>query len=66
MATVRMKKGDKFADIYDSPETIKQAQFEGYSIVEDSKKKADEVPAESESPAENQTAGNTTKKTKRQ
>ena len=65
MATVRMKKGDKFADIYDSPETIKQAQFEGYSIVEDSKKKSDEVPAESESPAENQTAGNT-KKTKRQ
>lgn len=65
MATVRMKKGDKFADIYDSPDTIKQAQFEGYSIVEDSKKKSEEVSAESESPVENQTAGNT-KKTKRQ
>lgn len=39
MATVRMKKGDKFADIYDSPETIKQAQFEGYSLVEDTSKK---------------------------
>lgn len=34
MATVRMKKGTLYADIFDSPETIKQAQREGYSIVE--------------------------------
>lgn len=33
MATVKMKKGDKYADVYDSPETIKQAQLDGYSIV---------------------------------
>lgn len=33
MATIRMKKGIKFADIYDSPETISQAQKEGWSIV---------------------------------
>lgn len=32
MATVRMIKGDKFADIYDSPETIRQAQIDGYTI----------------------------------
>lgn len=34
MATVKMKKGKKFADIFDSPETIKQAQLDGYSLVE--------------------------------
>lgn len=33
MATVKMKKGDKYADVYDSPETIKQAQLDGYSLV---------------------------------
>ncbi len=33
MATVRMKKGDKYADVYDSPETIRQAQLDGYSLV---------------------------------
>ena len=33
MATVRMKKGEKFADIYDSPETIAQARSEGYEPV---------------------------------
>ena len=33
MATVMMKKGDKYADVYDSPETIRQAQLEGYSLV---------------------------------
>ncbi|MCR5699659.1 MAG: hypothetical protein K6G52_08460 [Treponemataceae bacterium] len=41
MATVRMKKGDKYADIFDSPETIKQAQFEGYSLCEEKKPTAD-------------------------
>lgn len=33
MATVKMKKGDKYADVYDSPETIRQAQLDGYSLV---------------------------------
>lgn len=37
MATVRMKKGVYFADIYDSPETIRQAQLDGYSLVEEKK-----------------------------
>ena len=37
MATVKMKKGDKLADIYDSEETIRQARKEGYSVVEDPK-----------------------------
>lgn len=41
MATVRMKKGDKYADIFDSPDTIKQAQFEGYSLCEEKKPTAD-------------------------
>lgn len=38
MATVRMKRGDKYADIFDSPETIAQAKSEGYELVTDSKK----------------------------
>lgn len=35
MATVRMKKGLLYADIYDSPESIKQAQLNGYSLVKE-------------------------------
>lgn len=35
MATVRMKKGLLYADIHDSPESIKQAQLNGYSLVEE-------------------------------
>lgn len=30
--TVTMQKGDRFADIYDSPETIAQAQRDGYHL----------------------------------
>ena len=33
MATVRMKKGDKYADIFDSPETIATAKSQGYELV---------------------------------
>jgi hypothetical protein len=32
--TVVMRKGDLFADIFDSPETIAQARREGYSLVD--------------------------------
>jgi hypothetical protein len=32
MATIKMKKGEVFADIFDSPETILQARKEGYHI----------------------------------
>ena len=55
MATVRMRKGTVDADIFDSPETIKQAQKDGYSLVEktfeEPKKeqpKVEEVKADSE------------------
>ena len=48
MATVRMRKGDVYADIFDSPETIKQAQRDGYSLVE----KTYEEPAKEEAKAE--------------
>jgi hypothetical protein len=34
MATVTMKKGALYADIFDSPETIAQARREGYSLVD--------------------------------
>jgi hypothetical protein len=34
MATVVLRKGDLFADIFDSPETIAQARREGYSLVD--------------------------------
>lgn len=50
MATVRMKKGDKYADVFDSPETIKQAQFDGYSLCEE--KKTETVKAKVEEPKE--------------
>lgn len=63
MATVRMKKGDKFADIYDSPETIKQAQLDGYSIVE---KKAEPKGEEVKAEAKTEEPEKETKRTKRQ
>ena len=48
MATVKMKKGDKYADIFDSPETIAQAEKEGYVMASEkkaeTKKTAVEVP----------------------
>ena len=33
MATVRMKKGSKYADIFDSPEMIAGAKADGYELV---------------------------------
>jgi hypothetical protein len=43
--TVKMQKGDLFADIFDSPETIAQARREGYSLAdpEDIAKRADDL-----------------------
>ena len=38
MATIKMKKGTVYADIFDSPETIAQAQREGYHICMDEEK----------------------------
>jgi hypothetical protein len=35
--TVVMRKGDLYADIFDSPETIAQARREGYSLVDPGK-----------------------------
>lgn len=55
MATVRMRKGDKYADIFDSPEMIAGAQADGYELVTESKsekvvtadsEKTDEKPVE--------------------
>ena len=34
MATVKMLKGNKYADIFDSPETIAQAEKDGYVLAE--------------------------------
>lgn len=52
MATVRMKKGDKYADIYDSAETIRQAQLDGYSLCEKPKEEnAKPLPLEENEPA---------------
>lgn len=38
MATVKMIKGNKYADVFDSPETIEQAKKDGYELVSQSKK----------------------------
>lgn len=48
MATVRMKKGVKYADVFDSPETIRNAQLDGYSLCEEEKaeKKVEEPKVE--------------------
>lgn len=35
MATVRMKKGDLYADVFNSPETIENAKREGFSLCDD-------------------------------
>ena len=35
MATIRMRKGDLFADINKDPECVKNAQKEGWSLVEE-------------------------------
>jgi hypothetical protein len=40
--TVKMRKGDLFADIFDSPETIAQARREGYSLVDPEAAKSEE------------------------
>lgn len=68
MATVRMKKGNKYADIFDSPETIKQAQLDGYSLVEKTKTepKADVVKTDSaKEDVKNDTAKTVNRTTKR-
>ena len=43
MSTVRMKKCDKYADVFDSPETIRQAQLDGYSLVEKKAEKTEKA-----------------------
>ena len=41
--TVLMRKGDKFADIFDSPETIAQAQGDGYHLCDETETAAREA-----------------------
>jgi hypothetical protein len=43
MATKKMKKGEIYADIFDSPETIKQAQLDGYGLVNEEELKLQEM-----------------------
>ncbi len=43
MATVRMKKGIVYADVFDSPETIRNAQLQGYSLCDEKKVEPIEV-----------------------
>lgn len=42
MATVRMVKGTKYADIFDSPEMIAGAKADGYELVTESKREVKE------------------------
>ena len=66
MATVKMKKGEKLADIFDSPETIRQAQLEGYSLVKaDNKSGKDENEGGSEGSEGNENPQNTNKQGKK-
>jgi hypothetical protein len=43
--TVTMRKGVQFADVFDSPETIAQAQKDGYHLCSDEEVKARQEPA---------------------
>ena len=61
MATVKMKRGERIADIFDSPETIAQAEKDGFVRVEE-KKVVEKVVTDSE---ENTTVKQT-KRTARQ
>jgi len=45
---VTMRKGDKFADIFNSPETIAQAQKDGYHLCTDEEVKALEMLREAD------------------
>lgn len=47
MKTVKMRRGDFYADICDSPETIRQAESEGYVLVEEPKVEAPQEIKES-------------------
>ena len=66
MATVRMKKGDKYADVFDSPETIKQAQLDGYALVETKKEEPVKKPVVEEKEDEEDEKESSFKKTSRQ
>lgn len=54
MATVRMKKGVMYADVFDSPETIRQAQLDGYSLCEEVKKVEEKATENTEKQKEEQ------------
>lgn len=68
MATVKMIKGGKYADIFDSPETIAQAKKDGFEIVEGYKPPKTKVEEETESVDEEKenTAVKQSKRTVRQ
>ena len=48
MATVKMKRGSLYADIYDSPETIAQAQKDGFELVAETKEEPKKVTVNEE------------------
>ena len=63
MATVRMKKGDKYADIFDSPVTIATAKSQGYELVSE-KSQADSKVVSADKKSDEKTEK--TQKSKRQ
>lgn len=65
MATVRMRKGSKYADIFDSPEMIAGARADGYELVTE-EKKAEKVETPEPSKADEQPSKKTPSRTKRQ
>jgi len=58
-----MKRGEKYADIFDSPETIAQAEKEGYVRCAEEKKSAKVVDSEN---ADDKPAEKSVKKSSRQ
>ena len=66
MATVKMIKGNKYADIFDSPETIAQAEKDGFTRVEAEAVHHAEVEADAEEREEVSSEKKTPNRTKRQ
>ena len=64
MATVKMIRGSRIADIFDSPETIAQAEKDGYTIVTESRVSQDSKVVSADEKSDEKTEK--TSKSKRQ
>lgn len=62
MATVRMVKGSKYADIFDSPEMIAGAKADGYQLVQSKETETKVTDTEEKSESVRSTSARTSNK----